>query len=124
MAKFSPDAMMDAALTYVITNGTTLCVCSSEPNTYAEATSTYLLGSIGSVTVGAVADWATSGRQVTVPAKSSVTMTAGSSAQHIAVVNASTSTLGYVTTISTQLVAASDKMNIAAWAIRIADVTP
>ena len=123
MAKLSPDAMMDAALAWIVTNTNALCVCSTQPTTYTHATSTYLLGQESSVTVGSPQDWSTSGREVAVPAKSSVAITAGSSAQHIALVNTSTSTLAYVTTISTQAVSASDKMNIATWDIRIADVT-
>jgi hypothetical protein len=123
MAKFSPNAVMDAGLQWVIDNTSSLVVCSSEPNTYAEATSSYKLGIEASVTVGAVGDWATSGREVAVPAKSSVAITAGSSAAHIALVKSSGSILAYVTTISSQGVSASDKVNVATWDIRIADVT-
>lgn len=123
MAKYAPDTMMDQALTWVKNNTNNLCVCSSQPTSYAEATSSYKLGQIASVTVGSPQDWATSGREVAVPAKSSVTMTAGSSAQHIALVSTGSSVLAYVTTISTQAVSASDKMNVATWDIRIADVS-
>ena len=123
MAKYSPDAIMDAGLTWIISNTTEMVVCSDQPTTYGEAFTSYKLGIETSVTVGAVGAGASSGRAVAVPAKSSVAITAGSSATHIALVKASGSVLSYVTTISTQAVSASDKMNIATWNIKIADVT-
>jgi hypothetical protein len=123
MAKFSPDDVMDNGLAWIIANTTEMVICDTEPATYAEAFTSYKLGIEASVTVGALGPGASSGRAVAVPAKSSIAITAGSSATHIALVKASGSVLSYVTTIATQAVSASDKVNTAAWNIKIADVT-
>ena len=124
MAKYAPDNVMDSGLSWIKANSNALCVCSSQPTSYAEATSTYKLGQASDASIcGSPQDWATSGREVAIAAKSSITMSGGSSAQHIALVSTASSVLAYVTTIASQTVSASDKMNVATWDIRIADVS-
>lgn len=66
MAKLA-DAALDAALGYVITNGTKLSLCSSEPANYA-GISAVELAQDASVTVGSAGAGSPSGRKVTVPA--------------------------------------------------------
>lgn len=127
MAKWNPDTMVDQALAWVKTNTAQLCVCSSEPNTYAEATSTYKLGQKAHTISGSPQDWGSSGREIAVDALSSVSISTPGTAAHIALVHSSVGSaqvLAYVTDISSQVVAASDKVNVATWDIRIADVTP
>lgn len=124
MAKYAPDNVMDSGLSWIQSNSNKLCICSTQPTTYAQANVSYKLGSVADASIcGAPQDWATSGREVAIAAKSSVTITTGSSAQHIALISTTSSVLAYVTTISAQAVSASDKMNVATWDIRIADVT-
>lgn len=60
-------AALDAALGYVITNGTKLSLCSSEPANYA-GISAVELAQDASVTVGSAGAGSPSGRKVTVPA--------------------------------------------------------
>lgn len=69
---FIADTVFDNGLTVVDTNGTRLDICSTEPTTYTEATSTYTLGN-DTVNTGAPENGATDGRRVIVPA-----ITAGS----------------------------------------------
>ncbi len=60
------DRVLDYGLNELLTNGKRLDVCSQEPASYAEATSTYTLGNKASISVGAPAARSPSGRKVTV----------------------------------------------------------
>lgn len=131
MAKYANDAFMDAALSWIKTNCDALYVCSTQPTTYTEASSTYKLGASTSYTVtgSPASDASPAGRQITIQAASSVAITSAGTMAHIALTGsiASTQTLMYVTTIpsgSQVSVAASDKVNMAAWTVTVADVTP
>ena len=64
---FIADTVFDNGLTVVDTNGTRIDICSTEPTTYTEATSTYTLGN-DTVNTGAPENGATDGRRVIVPA--------------------------------------------------------
>jgi len=124
MAKYAHDSMMDAALSWVKTNTAQVCVCSSQPTTYSEATSTYKLGIASYTITGSPANNGSSGRQITVQAASSISITSSGNMQHIALVDSSPATLVYVTTIpasSQASVSASDTVNMAAWTISVDD---
>ncbi len=71
---FIADTVFDNGLTVVDTNGTRLDICSTEPTTYTEATSTYTLGN-DTVNTGAPENGATDGRRVIVPAISAGSVT-------------------------------------------------
>lgn len=62
---FLSDEVFDQGLDWVIANCSRLDICSQEPTTYAEATSTYTLGN-ATATAGATEDGATDGRRVQV----------------------------------------------------------
>jgi hypothetical protein len=118
--------MLDAALNWVKTNCDHVYVCTSQPTTYAQASSSYKLGGASYASVGSPANGSSSGRKVTVAAASSIAITSSGKMQHIALTGSisSTQTLLYVTTIpasSQASVAASDKVNMAAWNITIGD---
>jgi len=59
------DQVLDQGLDYATTNGNRVYLCSQEPATYAEATSTYALGVI-TVATSATTDGDVSGRKVTI----------------------------------------------------------
>ena len=61
------DAVFDGGLGVLTANQDRLDVCSQEPTTYTEATSTYSLGN-KAVTTGAAQDGAVDGRRVVIPA--------------------------------------------------------
>lgn len=65
---FISDNIFDNGLSYATTNGETLYITSQEATTYAEANSTYKLGTKTSVTVGSPAAGATDGRRVIISA--------------------------------------------------------
>lgn len=121
MGKSVADAVLDAALNYLKNNAAKLCVCSSEPATYGDATSTYKLAStaIDSADFTGPANGDVSGRKIAVDAQNSISVGASGSAQHVAIVTASA--LVYVTTCTLQALTASNTVNVPAWDIEIAD---
>ena len=124
MAKAVPDAMLDAAFDW-LDQANLQVVCSAQPTTYTEATSTYALADVA-MTVNTdytKANGDTSGRKVTVAAKSGVTVDASGTATHLALVSSGDSTLRYVTTCTSQVLTAGNTVNIPAWDVEIADPT-
>ena len=121
MGKRTEDVVLDAALDVVAT-AVKLTVCDSEPTTYAQANASYMLANvaISSTDFTGPAD-DTSGRKLTIGAQSSISVTNGSSAQHIALLTASA--LLNVTTCSTQSLTASNTVSVPAWETAIADPT-
>ena len=125
MAKAIPDAILDKTLDEIAT-ATRQILCSAQPTTYTEANATFALADVtlsgGDFTK---ANGDTSGRKVTVAAKSSVLIDASGTGNHIALVRVSDTTLIYVTTCSSQAVTAngSNTVNFPAWDVEIADPT-
>ena len=123
MAKATPDAVLDKILDEIAT-ATRMLACSAQPTSYTEANSTYALADVtmagGDFTK---ANGDTSGRKVTMGAKSSVLIDATGTATHIALVRVSDSTLIYVTTCTSQALTAngSNTVNFPAWDIEVAD---
>jgi uncharacterized metal-binding protein len=122
MPKVAPDAMIDAALDYVA-GATAMHACSTldATPTLAEVTA----ASLADVTMAGgdytKADGDTSGRKVTVAAKSGVTVDASGTANHIALVDGSV--VRYVTTCTSQALTSGNTVNFPAWKIEIADPT-
>jgi hypothetical protein len=124
MAKFVPDATLDLFLGVIRDNADRQDVCSTQPTTYAEATSTYSLADV-TMTTGTdytQANGDTSGRKITVAQKTGVTIDTAGSAQHLALTNGS-DTLYAVTTCSTVALTTPGTLTINAWDIEISDVS-
>jgi hypothetical protein len=125
MAKATPDAVLDQMLDEIAT-ATRMIACSAQPTTYTEANATFALADVtmagGDFTK---ANGDTSGRKVTVAAKSSVLIDASGTANHVALVRVADSTLLYVTTCTSQALTAngSNTVNFPAWDIEIGDPT-
>lgn len=123
MAKATPDAVLDKILDEIST-ATRQLACSAQPTTYTEANSTYALADV-TMAGGdfSKANGDTSGRKVTMGAKSSVLIDTTGTATHIALVRVSDSTLLYVTTCTSQSLTAngSNTVNFPAWDIEVAD---
>jgi hypothetical protein len=125
MAKAANDLVMDAALDVVAT-ATRMIACSAQPTTFTEANATFALADVtmagGDFTK---ANGDTSGRKVTVAAKSGVLIDTTGTANHVALVRVSDSTLLYVTTCTSQALTAngSNTVNFPAWDIEIGDPT-
>jgi hypothetical protein len=124
MAKWQNDTMLDQSLAWLKTNYDNVYICSSQPTTYSQATSSYKLGTAAATITGSPANGTSSGRKIAVTAKSSIGITSAGKMQHVALVDASPTTLLYVTTIpasSQSSVSASDTVNMAAWDILLKD---
>ena len=126
MAKWANDALMDAGLDYIRGNCNSMIVCSAQPTTYTEATSTYALADVAmTINTGdyTLADGDSNGRKITVAAKTGVTIDASGTATHVALVKTGDTTLRYVTTCTSQALTAGGTVDFPAWKITIADPT-
>lgn len=123
MAAFLNDAVLDNGLQYITDNGGALHICSQQPTTYAEATSTYTLGN-KTLVVGAPTNGA-SGRKVVVPAitDGSVTANPNGTASHWALVKttATTALLAAQALSASQLVTLNNTFTLDAIDITIPD---
>ena len=123
MAKAANDIVMDGALD-IIATATRQIACSAQPTSYTEANATYALADV-TMSSGdfSKANGDTSGRKVTMAAKSAVLIDASGTATHVALVRVSDSTLIEVTTCTSQALTAngSNTVNFPAWDIEIAD---
>lgn len=123
MAKYSADANMDAMLANIATC-TLLTVCSTQPTTYAEASSTYKLADV-TLTAGAgngdytLANGDTNGRKLTVAAQADVAIDSDGTAQHVALCTGSV--LLYVTTCTSQALTSGGTVSVPAWDIEVSD---
>lgn len=85
--------VFDSGLNILNTDTENLYICSQEPATFTEASSTYKLGTKASPTVGTPADRGGGGREVTVSAISDGSVTADGTATHYALCDDSLSKL-------------------------------
>jgi len=124
MAKYLPDAVIDGLLSYLRTQLTGISVCSTQPTTYAEATSTYKLADQNGLTSTdlSLGDGDTSGRKVTMKAQSGVTVDTTGTAAHVAWWGSSGSTLLLVTTCTPQDLTTGNTVNIPVHDFEIRDV--
>ena len=124
MAKAVADRVLDGALNIIKNNDTRMIACTAQPTTFTEANATFALADVtmasGDFTV---ANGDTSGRKVTVAAKSGVLIDTTGTATHVALVDVTNSLLDYVTTCTSQSLTAngSNTVNFPAWDIEIAD---
>lgn len=125
MAKSQNDLMLDAAFDWVRARVTQECVCSTQPTTYAEATSTYNLATKTGLTSTAItlANGDTNGRKMTMASQTTLSVTASGTAAHVALVGSSGSTLLLVTTCTTQALTTGNTVNVPAFDDEIADAT-
>lgn len=121
MGKWMNDSGADAALDWWA-DCDKMILCSAQPSTYAEATVTYALGDVamvaGNFTKG---NGDTSGRKVTVAAKTGVAVDSAGTGTHVALVKSGDTTLRYVTTCAAQAVSAGGTFDVGSWKIEIAD---
>ena len=124
MAKWALDAVMDAALAFV-DDCTLLTVCSAQPTTYAEASSTYKLADV-TLTAGdgngdyTIADGDASGRKLTIAQQTDIDIDSDGTATHVALCEGG-DTLVYVTTCTSQALTSGGTVTVPAWDIEISD---
>ena len=131
MGKLAPDAMIDASLDYVAASNY-MSVCQDTPITYSDAHTHNDAGGDGlaetTLTPGAGnGDFTkaddTSGRKLTMTAKSAISILHSGTATHVALCLASDTTLRYVTTCTSQALTQGGTVDVPAWKINIADPT-
>lgn len=116
------DRVFDNGLTVLDTEANRLDICSQEPVTYAEATSTYTLGNKTPPSVGAPADRTPNGRKVTVAAITDGTVTGTDDATHWAISDTGNSRLLATGPLAaSQAVTAGNVFTLAAFDIGIPD---
>jgi hypothetical protein len=126
MAKFTNDVVLEAALAKVATS-TRMTVTSSQPANFA-GIAAVLLGSavqtagVGGASYSAYADGDVSGRKITVLAKNGISVSASGNATHVNLDDGTT--LLHCTTVTSQAVTSGNTMNVAAYDVEFADVTP
>ena len=122
MAKSVHDDVLDGALNIIKNNCTRQVLCSAQPTTYTEGNATYALADVtmasGDFTA---ANGDTSGRKLTVAAKTGVTVDTSGTGTHIALLDVANSKLLYVTTTTSTAVAAAGTVDMGSWKIEIAD---
>jgi len=118
---FISDEIFDQGLDYADTNGTRIDVCSQEPTTYAQATSTYTLGNKTGLNTGATEDGATDGRRVQVPAITDGSVTATGTASHWALTDGTSALLATGSLTSSTAITSGDTFTLDAISITIRD---
>jgi len=124
MGKSIHNDVLDAALSYIENNCDELDVCSTEPTTFAEAHTTYMLAqhamTSGDFTVG---EGDSNGRKVAVAEQANITITNSGTAQHIALVDTVNSKLLLVTTCDSQALTSGNTVTVPTFDDEIADPT-
>lgn len=119
---YMDDGSLDALLSDIKSNYETEYICSAEPATYTEASSTYALGSKASPATGVIGDRTGGGRKFTVSAISDGSVSADGTASHYAGVDATATTLKVAEALSaTQVVSNGNTYTLTAHDIGIPD---
>ena len=116
------DRVFDNGLTVLDTEANKIIITSQEATTYTEANATYALGDSTSLSVGAPADRAGGGREVTVAAITDGSVTATGTATHYAIVDTSNTRLLATSTLTaSQSVTSGNTFTLSSVAIGIPD---
>lgn len=115
---FLNDEVLDQGLDYLTANGSRVDVCNAEPTTYAEATSTFSIGSKTGLTVGATANGDTDGRKVVIPAITDGTVDSDDDATHWALTDGSSILLAVGALAATKSIVTGSP-----WTLNAIDIT-
>lgn len=122
MAKYANPDFIDGAFNTIKNSADTITytLCSTQPTTRTEAVTTYMLASttLNKSTEVTLANGDTSGRKMTISAKTGVSVTNSGTGQHVAVCDATRLLL--VTTTASQAVSAGGTVDIGSWKDEIA----
>lgn len=116
MAKYINPNVIDLALNDIKTNANKMVLCSQQPTSFAEANATYALASVTMASADyTLANGDTSGRKITVAAKSAVPVTTSGTGTYVALIDTTNSILKFVTTTSSTAVASGGTVDIGSW---------
>lgn len=118
---FLDNTILDAGLSILDTTGNRLDICSAEPTTFSQATSSLTLGNFTSLSIGAPASRTPNGRRVTVAAiTTGMTASATGTATHWAISDTGNSRLLATGALSaSQAVTSGNAITLAAFDIGI-----
>lgn len=114
------NSVLDDGLSTLTTNGTRIDICSAEPTSYAEATSTYTLGT-STITTGSPADRTSGGREVTVNAVTDASVTGNGTAAFYAITNGSDTLYATGNLSTSQTVTSGNTFSLGSFTIGIPD---
>lgn len=121
MAKYSHADTLDNGPNYIKTNCTRMVACSSSlpaTPTYAECNATYALADVTMATGDfTLAAYGSTGRQVTVGAKTGVTVDTSGTFANVALLDVSNSKVLYVTTGTNQVLTAGNTCDFPSFAV-------
>lgn len=121
---FINDRLYDLGLNVLDTEANRLDICSSEPATFAAATTTVSLGNKTTLSIGAPAAGSPSGRKVTIAAFSDGTVTATGTATHYAITDTVNSRLLVTGALSaSQVVTSGNTFSITATDVTLRGLT-
>lgn len=116
------DFVLDLALSNLDTAGNRLDICTQEPTTYTEATSTYTKGNKTSLSIGAPADRTPNGRKVTVASFTDGSVSGTGTVTHWAISDTGNSRLLAAGSLSaSQAVTSGNTFTLAAFDIGLPD---
>jgi hypothetical protein len=116
------DRVFDNGLTVLDTEANRLDICSTEPTTYTQATTTYTLGNKTSLSIGAPADRSGGGRDVTVASFTDGSVTGSGTAAYYAITDTTNSRLLATGSLSSsQAVTSGNTFSISSFKIGIPD---
>jgi hypothetical protein len=116
------DYVLDAALSKLDLEADRIDICSQEPTTYTEATSTYTLGNSTSVSFGTPEDGDTSGRKTACAAITDGSVTGSGTATHYAITDVSATRLLCTGSLTTsQAVVSGNTFTVATFDVEIPD---
>lgn len=121
---FLADSILDDGVQYAVTNGSRIDICSSEPTTYTEATSTNTLGNETGLTLTGPAN-ATSGtgRAATVPAITDGSVTGSGTASHWALTDGTGELLATGALTASQAVSSGNTFTLDSIELIVRDAT-
>lgn len=120
---FINDSAYDAFVNYIKTNATRLDICSTEPTTYAQATSTYSLGNKTGLSLTGPTDGAVSGRRATVPAITTGSVTATGTAAYWALTDGASILVATGPLTATQAVTNGNNFSLGSFDLTDLDAT-
>ena len=119
---FLADRVFDEGLSVLSDEANRLDICSQEPTTYEEATSTYTLGNKANPSIGNPEDRSGGGRKVTVASISDGSVTGTGTATHYAITDTNnTRLLATGSLSSSQSVTSGNTFTLTAFDIAIPD---
>jgi hypothetical protein len=126
MAKMVKDLAIDAMLDYIASNGSRITVNSSYSTDYAtmsETTGNMLAKSTSAISSGSytLQNGDTSGRKVTTPAQTDVSVAASGTASHVAIISTGLSAVILVTSCTTQSLTTGNTVTVPAFDDEVLD---